>query len=291
MCCPRDRMVGSVRGVAAAQRLRPRGVAVSRGVGDAEDHSCSRARGCYAVRRVLIRHRLNEMKRALLASVAALAVSTLSIAVNAQGPTSPPGRTAGDARLRTAALPFAFRGIPLGVSLDVLRANRTVRATPPDSELVCETDVSAGALGMRLKSDDSLVVACRWAHRAGNGWQMSRAVVDGAPADEHVLRFARASYDAPLRLFEISFVVDGVTAEDLRSALAVRYGAPRMQTGSASPGLPGLPVYVWENAVSSITLCLLPATGNGTLTYLLKDPDARVRSVERLWQAGLPETG
>ncbi|MFL9873549.1 hypothetical protein [Paraburkholderia megapolitana] len=234
------------------------------------------------------------MKRALLASVAALAVSTLSIAVNAQGPTSPPGRTAGDARLRTAALPFAFRGIPLGVSLDVLRANRTVRATPPDSELVCETDVSAGALGMRLKSDDSLVVACRWAHRAGNGWQMSRAVVDGAPADEHVLRFARASYDAPLRLFEISFVVDGVTAEDLRSALAVRYGAPRMQTGSTSsglPGLPGLPVYVWENAVSSITLCLLPATGNGTLTYLLKDPDARVRSVERLLQAGLPETG
>lgn len=242
---------------------------------------------------MLIRRRLNEMKRALLASVAALAVSTLSIAVSAQGPAlpsavaAPAGRMSGDTRLRTAALPFAFRGIPLGVSLDVLRASRTVRATPIDSELVCETDVSAGALGMRLKSNDSLVVACRWAHRAGNGWQMSRAVVDGAPADEHVLRFARASDDAPLRLFELSFVIDGVTADDLRSALAARYGAPRMPTGSAS----GLPVYVWENAVSSITLCLLPASGNGTLTYLLKDPDARVKSVERLWQDGLPETG
>ncbi|MGH8781911.1 hypothetical protein [Paraburkholderia sp.] len=200
-------------------------------------------------------------------------------------------RAADDARTRAEPVPFAFRGIPLGVTLDALRASRTARATPPGSELVCETDVSAGTLGMRLKAEDSLIVACRWAHRASDGWRMSRAVVDGAPADEHVLRFARVSSDEPLRLFEISFVVDGVTAADLRSALAVRYGAPRMLTSAADAGTPALPVYVWENAVSSITLCLLPATGNGTLTYLLKDPDARLKSVERLWQDGLPETG
>lgn len=241
------------------------------------------------------------MKRALLAGVAAWVASTLPITVDAQGPHSPSAhlthtaatasRASDDARTRAEPVPFAFRGIPLGVTLDALRASRTVRATPPGSELVCETDVSAGALGMRLKAEDSLIVACRWAHRGNNGWHMSRAVVDGAPADEHVLRFARASGDEPLRLFEISFVVDGVTAADLRSALAVRYGTPRMLTSSAGASAPALPVYVWENAVSSITLCLLPASGNGTLTYLLKDPDARLKSVERLWQDGLPETG
>jgi hypothetical protein len=50
-------------------------------------------------------------------------------------------------------------------------------------------------------------------------------------------------------------------------------------------------VYVWENAVSSITLCFLPSTHNGTLTYLLKDPDAWVKSLVRQWQASSPEAG
>jgi hypothetical protein len=43
--------------------------------------------------------------------------------------------------------------------------------------------------------------------------------------------------------------------------------------------------------VSSITLCLLPATHNATLTYLLKDPDAYMKSVVRQWQASSPDAG
>ena len=52
-----------------------------------------------------------------------------------------------------------------------------------------------------------------------------------------------------------------------------------------------VPVYVWENAVSSITLCFLPASHNGTLTYLLKDPDAFVKSLVRQWQASTADAG
>jgi hypothetical protein len=147
--------------------------------------------------------------------------------------------------------------------------------------------VQADALGMRLKSPDSLTVACRWAHRAAQGWQVSQAVVDGAPAQEHVLRFARVDGGAgqsALRLYEISFVVDEVTADDLRDALADRYGAPRAVAQPTST-TGAMPVYVWDNGVSSITLCFLPASRTGTLTYLLKDPDAWVKSVVRQWQA------
>jgi len=153
-----------------------------------------------------------------------------------------------------------------------------------------------------MKNDNSLTVACRWAHRTGEGWQLSRAVVDGSPAQDHVVRFARVSGDASFRLYEISFVVDDITANDLRTVLADRYGAPRMQTAAASAGAAGtagpagtpgrtMAVYVWENAVSSITLCFLPGTRNGTLTYLLKDPDAWVKSVARQWQASNPDAG
>lgn len=195
-----------------------------------------------------------------------------------------------EARRRPQDTPFAFRGIVLGTTLDEFRAGSTVRATPPGSVPVCETDVQAGALGMRLKSRESLTVACRWAHRADDGWAVSQAVVDGAPALEHVLRFARVDGQSALRLYEISFVIDEITAEDLRDALADRYGAPRLVTQSvSSPG--ALPVYVWDNAVSSITLCFLPGTRNGTLTYLLKGSDAWVKSVVRQWQASGAEAG
>ena len=203
-----------------------------------------------------------------------------------------------DARRRAQDTPFAFRGIALGITLDEFRAGSKVRATPIGSVPVCETDVQAGALGMRLKSHESLTVACRWAHRGDNGWALSQAVVDGAPAAEHVLRFARTERQSegqsekpsPLRLYEISFVIDEVTAEDLRDALAERYGPPRHATQNVSaPG--ALPVYVWENAVSSITLCFLPGTRNGTLTYLLKGSDAWVKSVVRQWQASDAEAG
>jgi hypothetical protein len=190
--------------------------------------------------------------------------------------------------------PFAFRGIPLGITLDAFRTHQAARATPVDSVPVCETDDVAATLGMRMKSDLSVTVACRWAHRAGESWQLSRAVVDGSPAQDHVLRFARTGPDASFRLYEISFVVDDVTANDLRNALANRYGAPRVPAAAASAsGSTGgtVPVYVWENSVSSITLCFLPATRNGTLTYLLKDPDAWVKSVARQWLVSNPDAG
>lgn len=195
-----------------------------------------------------------------------------------------------DARKRSQDAPFAFRGIALGITLDEFRSGSTVRATPLGSVPVCETDVQAGALGMRLKSHESLTVACRWAHRADESWAVSQAVVDGAPAQEHVLRFARVDGQSALRLFEISFVIDEVTAEDLRDALADRYGAPRLVTQKA-PSSAAMPMYVWENAVSSITLCFLPGTRNGTLTYLLKGSDAWVKSVVRQWEASGAEAG
>jgi hypothetical protein len=198
--------------------------------------------------------------------------------------------SAADAPRRSRDMPFAFRGVALGITLDEFRAGSTVRATPLGSVPVCETDVLAGALGMPLKSRESLTVACRWAHRADDGWAVSHAVVDGAPALEHVLRFARIGGQDALRLYEISFVIDELTAEDLRDALAERYGPPHLVTQNvAAPE--ALPMYVWENAVSSITLCFLPGTRNGTLTYLLKGSDAWVKSVVRQWQARDAEAG
>ncbi|HZZ12440.1 MAG TPA: hypothetical protein VFE79_17290 [Paraburkholderia sp.] len=195
-----------------------------------------------------------------------------------------------DAHRRSQDVPFAFRGITLGITLDEFRAGSTVRATPPGSVPVCETDVQAGALGMRLKSRDSLTVACRWAHRGDDGWRVSQAVVDGALAQEHVLRFARVDGQSALHLYEMSFVIDEITAGDLRDALADRYGAPRTVNQHASNSS-AMPVYVWENAVSSITLCFLPGTRNGTLTYLLKGSDAWVKSVVRQWEASGAEAG
>lgn len=171
------------------------------------------------------------------------------------------------ARARAAApddAPFAFRGIPLGITLAALRDTRMVRATPHESELLCETDIAGGDIGMRIKSDASLTVACRWAHRTHQGWTPSRAVVDGVPAVDHILRFAHASATEPLRLYEMSFVVDGATAFDLRDLLASRYGKPRVL------GAPSLPLLVWDNGTSTITICLLPDSQRATLTYLLK---------------------
>ena len=196
-----------------------------------------------------------------------------------------------DAHKRAADAPFAFRGIALGITLDEFRAGSSVRATPVGSVPICETDVLAGELGMSLKTNESLTVACRWAHRTADRWALSQAVVDGVPAQEHVLRFARGDGQTALRLYEMSFVIDELTAGDLRNALADRYGAPRLLTRNLSAGSNPVPVYIWENAVSSITLCFLPATHNGTLTYLLKDPDAFVKSLVRQWQASSADAG
>ncbi|WP_434107514.1 hypothetical protein [Paraburkholderia caffeinilytica] len=226
---------------------------------------------------------------ALLGGIVSMAAQAQPVARETSAASAASKSAAAEARRRSPDKPFAFRGIALGITLDEFRAGSSVRATPLGSVPVCETDVQAGALGMRLKSQESLTVACRWAHRADDGWAVSQAVVDGVPAQEHVLRFARVDGQSALRLYEISFVIDEVTAEDLRDALADRYGAPRLATQSVSSG--SMPVYVWENAVSSITLCFLPGTRNGTLTYLLKGSDAWVKSVVRQWQASGAEAG
>ncbi|KAA1005812.1 hypothetical protein FVF58_27840 [Paraburkholderia panacisoli] len=227
---------------------------------------------------------------ALLGGVVPVAAHAQRVARDAKAASAASNNASGDAHRRSPDAPFAFRGVALGITLDEFRAGSTVRATPLGSVPVCETDVQAGALGMRLKSRDSLTVACRWAHREDDRWALSQAVVDGAPALEHVLRFARTDAQSALHLYEISFVIDEITAEDLRDALADRYGPPRLATRNvSSPG--ALPMYVWENAVSSITLCFLPGSRNGTLTYLLKGSDAWVKSVVRQWQASGAEAG
>ena len=219
----------------------------------------------------------------------ACALALLTGLFSTAAPAQPVARQAKAAGGMSKDVPFDFRGVALGITLDEFRTGSTVRATPPGSVPVCETDVQAGALGMRLKSHDSLTVACRWAHRAEDRWTASQAVVDGAPALEHVLRFARTDGQSALRLYEISFLIDEITAEDLRDALAERYGPPRLATQNASTGV--LPTYIWENAVSSITLCFLPGSRSGSLTYLLKGSDTWVKSVVRQWQASGAEAG
>ena len=236
---------------------------------------------------------LHPFKRAMFVCVAA---ALCVAAAHAQSVPSPRAggalrNVAAGTRKHVADKPFAFRGIALGITLDEFRAVSSVRATPVGSVPVCETDSVAGSLGMRLKTSQSLTVACQWAHRSADGWEVSRAVVDGAPADEHVLRFARVDEQSSLRLYEISFVIDAMTADDLRGAFEDRYGAPRAATQMTSSATGVLPMYVWENDVSSITLCLLPATRNATLTYLLKDPDSYMRSIVRQWQASNPDAG
>ncbi|WP_069266371.1 hypothetical protein [Paraburkholderia nodosa] len=171
--------------------------------------------------------------------------------------------------------PFAFRGIVLGTPLSALRQTDMVRATPHESELLCETDIAGSDIGMMVKSYTSQTVACRWAHHTAQGWTPSRAVVDGVPAVDHILRFAHASAGDPLRLYEMSFVVDSTTAFDLRNLLASRYGAPRVLGASS------LPLLVWENASSTITICLLPDSQRATLTYLLKPATLRGKGSEK----------
>jgi hypothetical protein len=197
------------------------------------------------------------------------------------------------ARSKPAAppAPFSFRGIALGETLEAFRTHEAARAVPAESVAICETDVAAASLGMRFKTSDSLTIACRWGHAAHDGWQASQAVVDGVPALDHVLRFASPDGQGPLRLYEMSFVIDEATGADLLQGLGVKYGSPRLDTGWEPSASNAAQVYVWENAVSSITLCFLPATHSATLTYLLKSSDAQLKSVERQWQTSSVDSG
>ncbi|MGF6857956.1 hypothetical protein [Paraburkholderia sp. CI3] len=226
----------------------------------------------------------------LLGGVLSCAAHAQLVARSAKAAIAASNSVVTDTRRRSPDAPFSFRGVALGITIDEFRAGSTVRATPVGSVPICETDVQAGALGMRLKSHDSLSVACRWGHRDDERWAVSQAVVDGAPALEHVMRFARIDGQGALRLYEMSFVIDELTAEDLRDALEDRYGPPRLATrNAAAPG--AMPMYVWENAVSSITLCFLPGSRNGTLTYLLKGSDAWMKALVRQWQASGADAG
>ncbi|MGF6547542.1 hypothetical protein [Paraburkholderia youngii] len=226
----------------------------------------------------------------LLGSVLSCAAHAQPVARSPKAASAASNSVVADTRRRSPDAPFSFRGVALGITIDEFRAGSAVRATPVGSVPICETDVQAGALGMRLKSHDSLSVACRWAHRDDQRWAVSQAVVDGAPALEHVMRFTRIDGQGALRLYEMSFVIDELTAEDLRDALEDRYGPPRLATrNAAAPG--AMPMYVWENAVSSITLCFLPGSRNGTLTYLLKGSDAWMKAVVRQWQASGADAG
>jgi len=195
------------------------------------------------------------------------------------------------ARTAQRERPFDFRGIPLGITLDAFLASRISRASPSNSTPLCDTDVAAADIGLDLKSEQSLTVACRWAHRVGAGWQASRAVVAGSLAQEHVLRFVKLPGQSTFHLYEISLVVDDITANDLRDGLTSRFGAPNTAAPVAASSSSAMRVYTWENAVSTVTLCFLPQSHNGTLTYVLKAPDMWLKSMVKQWQDAGTGTG
>ena len=224
-------------------------------------------------------------------ALAVFAVAALAWAGStAEAQVRPPARQGTHATRRAADKPFSFRGIALGITLDQFRNTALVRAAPAGSLPLCDTDMAAAGLGMDLRSDDSVTVSCRWAHRTESGWQPSRAVVAGTLARDHVLRFTRTPDQRQYRLYEISFVVDEGAAREVRDALADRYGPPRLANMAGAP-VSAAPIYVWRNAASSITLIYLPASRAATLTYLLDDPDAWLRSVARRWLADSPGAG
>lgn len=179
----------------------------------------------------------------------------------------------------SAQRPFAFRGIPLGMPLDNFRHDETARATPEPSVAACETDPEAGALGMTLRCGQSLAIACKWAHRDERGWHASQAVVDGAPAYDHVLRFVAMPGEASPRLYEMSFVVDARIAGDLTDALSSKYGRSRARRSGEGT------MRVWDNAASSITLMAGSTPHTATLTYRLKDHYTWLQRVTDAWQS------
>jgi hypothetical protein len=178
-----------------------------------------------------------------------------------------------------AAKPYEFRGLPLGIALDDFRRREPARATPPESVAICDTDAESAALGMTLKSAQSMTIACRWAYRDVFGWRASQAVVDGAPARDHVLSFVALPGDTSPRLYRMSFVMDARVAADLAEALKSRYGAGR--THRAASGS----TRVWDNGVSSITLDTDDTSATGSVTYRLKSAEAYLKRETATTQA------
>ncbi|SAL50486.1 hypothetical protein [Caballeronia humi] len=181
--------------------------------------------------------------------------------------------------LSVAQKPFEFRGLPLGISLDDFRRHQAARATPEGSVAICETDPEAAALGMSLRNAESLSIACKWAHRGDGGWQASQAVVDGAPARDHILRFLAMPGEASPRLYRMSFVVDARVLGDFAEALASKYGRSRVEN------LHGESRRIWDNATSSITIETSAAASNGRVIYRLADHEAYLRTVMNAWRS------
>lgn len=184
-----------------------------------------------------------------------------------------------------AQQPFDFRGLRLGVPLDVFRREEPARATPPRSVALCDTDVESAALGMVLRDPHSLTISCKWAHRGEAGWQASQAVVDGAPARDHVLRFAAMPGDPAPRLYRMSFVIDARMADDFGAALSSRFGAGRVVRAN------GYRTRHWENATSSITLEANGASATARVIYRLKAYETWLRETDDKWRlAALHDT-
>lgn len=180
--------------------------------------------------------------------------------------------------LAAAQKPYEFRGLPLGISLDAFRRDEPARATPPGSVAVCDTDLESASLGMVLRDANSLSIACKWAHRTPDGWRASQAVVDGAPARDHVLRFMAMPGDASPRLYRMSFVIDARVADDLTEALTSKYGRSRIERAN------GYRTRTWENALSSITLEANGASAPARVIYRLKAYEARLRETTERWR-------
>jgi hypothetical protein len=174
------------------------------------------------------------------------------------------GTSAVPAGAAVPARPFNVRGIPLGITLDQLRA------TPhPDKELrdkahiVCASDPrGAGIEALRL-SDAMLevdVVKCGYfVPGVGNGEQRVAAPMEffGEQVTPLFLLY-RAADDSEFRLAQITFAMSNLRGQQLTNLFYRAYGnAPSISvTGVPTAFGAELPdiVYVWNNGVSSLHL-------------------------------------
>jgi hypothetical protein len=180
--------------------------------------------------------------------------------------------------LAFAQKPYAFRGLPLGISLDEFRHETPALAIPDGSVAVCETDAQAASLGMNVAVGSNVSIACKWAHRTQAGWQASQAIVDCAPSFDHVMRFAAMPGESSPRLYRMSFVFDSRLARDFADALAARYGTARVQRKH------GYASRIWENATSSITLEANEGAATARVIYRLKDHEAWLAHLNEQWR-------
>jgi hypothetical protein len=177
-----------------------------------------------------------------------------------------------------AQKPYAFRGLPLGLSLDDFRRHQAALAMPSGSVAVCETDAQAASVGLNLGAASNVSIACKWAHRTESGWALSQAIVDCAPSLDHVMRFAAMPGESEPRLYRMSFVFDAHLAADFADALALRYGRSRVQREH------GYTRRIWENSVSSITLEANESALTARVIYRLKDHEAYLARLADQWR-------